>query len=255
MNQSSSSSLAQKQTKTPAQKQATTLSRKHATRRAAMKAVGRSLFLNVVCSYLLYRIFSPRFPSGSLYPLALSGLPPLMGLVYGIIRQRAIDFIGFFAAEDIAVSMVSLVLAHSEISALVGRSLQNAVLGVIFLVSLLVDKPLVLSIARQFLTGNDPQARLRFDSVVTQPGARRVYRTLTSGWSVALFAKSTVSVMLAMTLRTQNYLIVSRIWDCVSDALLVWWSVNYGYRRLRHYLGEAESLPEDGVTPARNGTV
>jgi hypothetical protein len=32
--------------------------------------------------------------------------------------------------------MVSLVLAHSEVSALVGRSLQNSVLGVIFLGSL-----------------------------------------------------------------------------------------------------------------------
>jgi hypothetical protein len=139
------------------------LARKHATRKAVMKAVGRSIFLNVVCSYLLYRMLAPRFPAGSLYPLALSGLPPLIGLLYGIIRQRAIDFIGFFAAEDIAVSMVSLVLAHSEISAPVGRSLQNAVLGVISLVSLVLDKPLVLYIARQFLTGNDPgEATFRF---------------------------------------------------------------------------------------------
>jgi len=220
-----------------------------------MKAVGQSIFLNVVCSYLLYRMFAPRLPSGSLYPLALSGLPPLIGLIYGIIRQRAIDFIGFFAAEDIAVSMVSLVLAHSEISALVGRSLQNAVLGVIFLVSLMLDKPLVLYIARQFLTGNDPQARLRFDFVVAQSDAKRVYRTLTWGWSAALFAKSAGSVVLAMTLRTQNYLIVSPIWVCISDALLVWGSVNYGYRRLRHYVGEAESLPEEAVTAALNGTV
>jgi hypothetical protein len=237
------------------QSSSSALARKKATRTAAMKAVGRSIFLNVVCSYLLYRTFTPQFPSGSLYPLALSGLSPLMGLIYGIVRERAIDFIGFFAAEDIAVSLLSLVLAHSEISALVGRSLQNAVLGVIFLISLMLDKPLVLYIARQFLTGNDPQARLRFDFVVAQPDAKRVYRTLTWGWSAALFAKSAGSVVLAMTLRTQNYLIVSPLWVCMSDALLVWWSVSYGYRRLRHYVGEVELLPEEAVTPVLNGTV
>jgi hypothetical protein len=237
------------------QPSALVLAGRRATRNVVMKAMGRSIFLNVVCSYLLYRMSAPRFPSGSLYPLALSGLPPLIGLICGIIRQRAIDFIGFFAAEDIAVSLVSLVLAHGEISALVGRSLQNAVLGVVFLISLGLDKPLVLYIARQFLTGNDPLARLRFDFVIAQPDAKRVYRTLTWGWSAALFAKSAGSVVLAMTLRTQNYLIVSPIWVCISDALLVWWSVSYGYRSLRHYVGNAESLLEESVTPALNSTI
>ena len=102
-------------------------------------------------------------------------------------------------------------MSHSRMSQTDGRSLQNAVLGVIFLVSLVLDKPLVLYIARQFLTGNDPQARQRFDSVAAQPDAKHVYRTLTWGWSAALFAKSAGSVGLAMTLRTQNHLIVSPI--------------------------------------------
>jgi hypothetical protein len=220
-----------------------------------MKALGRSVFLNVVCSYLFYRLLAPRFPSGSLLPLALSGLPPLFGLAYGLIRQRAIDFIGFFAAEDIAVSMVSLVLAHSEVSALVGRSLQNAVLGVIFLGSLALDKPLVLYISRQFLTGNDPQARGRFDLVVAQPDARRVYRIMTWVWAAAMFAKSAGSVLLALTLAAQNYLVISPIWTYGSDALLVWWSMRYGYRKLRHYADRAESLAEESVTPALNSTV
>jgi hypothetical protein len=74
----------------------------------AIKALGRSVFLNVVGSYLVYRLLAHGFPFGSLLPLALSGLPPPFGPVYGLIQQRAIDFIGFFAAGDIAVSMVSL---------------------------------------------------------------------------------------------------------------------------------------------------
>jgi hypothetical protein len=218
-----------------------------------MNALWRSIFLNVICPYLLYRLLAPRFLSGSLLPLALSSVPPLLGLVYGLIRQRTIDFIAFFAAEDIAVSMVSLMLAHTEVSALVGRSLQNAVLGVIFLGSLALSRPLVLYIARQFVTGNDSQARERFDLIVNQPDARKVYRNMTWVWAVAMFAKSAGSVLLALIVPAQNYLVFSPIWTYGSDALLVWWSVNYGYRKLRHYADEAETLPEKSVTNALNG--
>ncbi|MGC2112101.1 MAG: hypothetical protein WA655_21465 [Candidatus Korobacteraceae bacterium] len=150
--------------------------------------------------------------------------------------------------------MVSLMLAHNEVSALVGRSLQNAVLGVIF-GSLALNRPLVLYFSRQFLAGNDPQARGRFDLIVTQPDARRVYRTMTWVWAAAMFAKSAGSVLLALMLPAQNYLVILPIWAYGSDALLVWWSMNYGYRKLRHYADEAESLPEKSVTAALNGTV
>jgi hypothetical protein len=128
----------------------------HATRKSVLRALWQSVFLNIVCAYLLYRFFAPTFHSGSLLPLAISGLPPLAGLAYGLIRTRTIDFIGLFAAEDIAVSMISLIFAHSETSALVGRSLQNSLLGVIFLGSLVVNKPLVLYITRQLLPGMIP---------------------------------------------------------------------------------------------------
>jgi hypothetical protein len=46
---------------------------------------------------------------------------------------------------------------------------------------------------------------------------------------------------------------------CASDAglevKLVWWSMQYGYRKLRHCAGEVETLPEESVTPALNGIV
>jgi len=228
---------------------------KRAARTAVVKALLRSVFVNVACPYMLYRLLAPRLPSGSLLPLAFSGLPPLFGLVYGLIRQRAIDFIGFFAAEDIAVSMVSLLLAHNEVSALVGRSFQNAVLGVIFLGSLALNRPLVLYIARQFLTGNDQKARKRFDQIVAQPDPVRTYRTMTWVWAAALFGKSAGSVVLALTLSAQNYLVISPIWTYGSDALLVWWSMSYGYRKLRDYANEAEPvLGESVAVCALNGT-
>ena len=209
-------------------------------RAAALRGLARSVFINVVCAYVLYRLLVPHFPSASLVPLAVSGLLPLFGLTYGVVRQRSIDIIGLFAAEDIAVSLVALMLAHTPTSALVGRSLQNAVLGMMFLVSLLIQRPIMLYVARQFVTGNEASGRARFDQMVAQPDAKRTYRMMTLVWSVVLFAKSAVSVVIALTCSPGQYLVLSPVFAYGSDVLLVWWSFHYGYSKLGHY---ADRLP------------
>ena len=207
-------------------------------RAAAFWALARSLFINVLCTYLLYRVLESRFPAGSLIPLAVSGLLPLGGLAYGLVGQRSIDIIGFFAAEDIAVSLIALGLAHDPRSALVGRSLQNVVLGLLFLGSVLIQRPIMLYIARQFVTGNSAAGKALFDQMAAQSDAKRVYRTMTLVWALVLCAKSAASVVIALTSSTRLYLILSPAFTYGSDALLIWWSFAYGYSKLGHYVPE-----------------
>lgn len=210
-----------------------------ANRAAALRGLARSVFINVVCTYLLYRLLEPHFRSGSLIPLAVSGLLPLFGLTYGVIRERSIDVIGFFAAEDIAVSLIALLLAHNATSALVGRSLQNAVLGVLFFGSVLIKRPIMLYVARQFVTGNEPSGKARFDQMAARSDAKRVYRTMTLIWSAVLFAKSAMSVVIALTFSTKQYLVLSPVFAYGSDVLLIWWSFRYGYSKLGHYANDS----------------
>jgi hypothetical protein len=39
----------------------------HAKRAAALRGLARSVFINVVCTYLLYRLLEPHFHPGSLF--------------------------------------------------------------------------------------------------------------------------------------------------------------------------------------------
>src|ERR1700678_148396 len=226
-----------------------------ANRASALRGLARSVFINVVCTYVLYRLLEPHFQSGSLIPLAASGVLPLFGLSHGLLRQRSIDIIGLFAAEDIAVSLIAISLAHSATSALVGRSLQNAALGVLFLASVLIKRPIMLYVARQFVTGNEPSGKLRFDQMAARSDAKRVYRTMTLVWALALFAKSVVSVVIALSCSTRLYLILSPLSAYGSDVLLIWWSFHYGYSRLGHYANEAATgTNELARPPLGNGT-
>ena len=216
---------------------------------SALRGLARSVFINVICTYFLYRLLEPHFPSGSLLPLAISGLLPLLGLAYGVVRQGSIDIIGLFAAEDIAVSLIALSLAHDATSALVGRSLQNAVLAVLFLGSVLIKRPIMLYVARQFVTGNEASGKSRFDQMAARSDAKRVYRTMTLIWVFALFAKSVVSVVIALTYSTRLYLILSPLATYGSDVLLIWWSFHYGYSKLGHYADDSQAGPHEITTP------
>jgi len=216
------------------------------TDHVAVRALFKSVLINMAAPALLYRLAAPHFAANSLLPLAISSIPPVLWLAYGLIRLRAVDFLGLFAAENVAVTMAALLLAHSERQALIGRSMQNVVLAAIFLASLALARPMAFHMARQLTTGNDPAKRADFDAASAQPGAMATYRVLTMGWIAALLIKAVGSYWLGAHLVAKDYLLASPLWDLVSDSLLVTWSLLYGRARLVRI---GTSLPQPATCP------
>jgi hypothetical protein len=217
------------------------------TAHVAVRALFKSVLINMVAPAALFRLSAPQFAATSLLPLAISGIPPILWLTYSVIKLRAIDFLGLFAAENVVVNMAALVLAHEERGALMGRAMQNVILAAIFLISLAFTKPLVFHMARQLATGNDPAKRDNFDSAAEQPSAMRAYRVLTCGWIAALLIKAAGSYYLGDHLSATDYLVVSPLWDLLSDSILITWSIIYGKAKL--------GSPSDRTPPAKSAAV
>ncbi|WP_044591547.1 VC0807 family protein [Bradyrhizobium sp. LTSPM299] len=218
--------------------------------RVAIKALLKSVVINMIAPAVIYSVAAPHFAAMSLAPLALSGTPPIIWLAYGIIKLRAIDFLGLFAAENTVVRIAALALAHSEQQALIGRSMENVFLAALFLASLATTKPLVLQMSRQLQTGNDPAKRDAFDAAATRPAALKTYQTLTLGWTFALLIKAAGAYLLAANFATKDYLLLSPLWDLASDSVLVTWSMLYGRSRLRQRPAEdVELISHSGVAP------
>jgi hypothetical protein len=207
----------------------------------AMRALAASLFINALCPYVLYCFLEPHFAPVSLVPLAFCGLFPLLGLTIGFARQRALDIIGLFALVEVAVAIVTALMAHSASGALLGRTLQNLVLSGIFFISVLLGRPIMLYVARQFVTGNNAGYRARFDQIANRPDTMRVYKVMTLVWAIMLLLKNIVGIPLALSLSTRQFLVAAPIFNYGADIGLVWWSMRYGYSRLGHYI--AETLP------------
>lgn len=171
----------------------------HSARRtAALRGLRNSLVINVLCPYFLYRALAPHFASQSVLPLGVSGSIPLLNLACSLFHRHALDVLALFAAEDVIVSLAATLLARTPTALLIGRSFQNAILGIIFLCSLVVGRPLMLYIARQVATGNEPAAIVRFDQHALRDDVLQVYRFMTMVWAVVLFAKSSVSIVLVL---------------------------------------------------------
>jgi hypothetical protein len=202
------------------------------TGHVAVRALFKSVLINMVAPAVLYRLAAPRFADHSLWPLAISGIAPILWLAYSVIRLRAIDFLGLFAAENVVVSMTALVLAHTERGALIGRSMQNVILAALFLGSLAMARPLMFHMARQLTPGNDPAKRASFDAEATRPGALHAYRILTLGWTVALLIKAGGSYWLGANFAAKDFLLFSPLWDLASDSVLVTASILYGREAL-----------------------
>jgi len=219
------------------------------TEHVAFRALFKSVLINMAAPSLLYRLAAPHFDAHSLVPLAVSGLPPIAWLAYTIIKLKAVDFLGLFAAENVAVSMAALVLSHTEHQALVGRSLQNVALAAIFLASLAIGKPLVLYMARQLATGNDPGQRGGFDDEAMQPQIIKTYRAMTWVWALALLVKAAGSFYLASYATTKDFLLFSPLWDLISDTVLVSWTIAYGRSKLSH-AGGVDVTPMEALATA-----
>ncbi len=198
----------------------------------ALRPLLASVALNMIAPALVYRLAAPHAPAGSLTPLILSALPVAASLGFNLLRLRAIDFLAFFAAENVVVDLAAALLAHDERGALLGRALENPILALVFLGSLATSRPLVQRMVRQLSTGNDPDARVAFEAQAAVPRARRAYRLMTWIWTVALMIKGCGAALLALHLDAQVFLLASPLWGLGSDAALVAWTVAYGRKAL-----------------------
>jgi hypothetical protein len=200
---------------------------------AALRNLSGSLFISALCPYLLYQYLAPRFPAASLVPLSCASAFPIFGLIFSLARRRVLDFIALLALLEVVVALVAIALSSSQSEALIGRSLPNAVLGVIFLVSVFWNRPIMRSIARQIVAGSDAGLRTRFDRIALTPNGLHVFRVITLAWTVALLVKCATSLWSAASLSAAHFMFVSPAFNYGLDLVVVFWSIRYGRSKLR----------------------
>jgi hypothetical protein len=211
------------------------LSRPGFSRAAPLRAIGFSLIVNALCPYLLFRFLEPRFPAGSVLPLLYTMIFPIAGFLLSVVRKGMVDAIAVIALAGIAIHLTVTILSPDIATALVLRSFQGTIIGLCFLTSAAIGRPVILYIARQFVAASGPERRARFDLAVAQDRAR-AFTVVTMIWGGALVIMSGVHIALAIRLTHDEFVLLSPILGVATDLVLLSWSIRYTFRRMSIYL-------------------
>jgi hypothetical protein len=211
-------------------------------RAQAFRSTAGSLAINGLCPFLLYWFLAPHYPPEDITPLLYVMIFPILGFLVGLVRKRTLDAIAAIALAGIVIHLTVTVLSKDMTTALVLRSLQGAVVGLCFLLSALIGRPLLYLIARQVVTANAPERRARFDAV-TQIDRGRTFLVATLVWGVGLMLSSAIHVALALRLAHATYLLVSPATGLVVNGALLIWSIRFITARLASHVHLVDPSP------------
>ncbi len=195
-------------------------------RREAHKSIGRSLAINALCPFLLYRILESHFPANSLMPLLYATIFPVIGLIVSLARKRTVNAIAILVMVGLTLHIVVTLLAPNVGVALVVRSLDGALIGLAFVISALIGRPILLFVAKQAVAGAGAEGAALLNRMNAKDGAR-AFSTITMVWGIALMAMSMVHVVLALKLAPAEFLLVSPVVGVVTIVVLLAWTARY----------------------------
>lgn len=122
-------------------------------------------------------------------------------VIYQVIKARRIDALSAIILVGFAFGLVASFISGDARLMIVRDSISTAAIGLAFLGSALIGKPLTYGAALKAFAASDPaKAAAMQESYRTVPAVRKIHLALASVWGVGLLAEAGVRVVLAYQL-------------------------------------------------------
>ena len=206
--------------------------------RALLRNLAPSLAISALLPFLLYQYLTAQGVS-TVYALAATAIFPVAGITLGWIRTRHSDIIAVISFVFIVLGLLSSLISGSPLFFLIKESFLTGVFGLTFLGSLLLRRPLMFYLSRQFYSGNDPSRAARFEGRWRDPSFRFDQRFLTIIWGCALISEALIRVGLVFVLPIPIFLVISPLIGLTILLGLIIWTMSYARRRRAAAVREA----------------
>jgi hypothetical protein len=191
--------------------------------------------INFALPYVIYGYFEHR--QGEVLALIYSSGPPIAWTLIVLAWKREVDFISAFVVAGIVLSLLALFGGGSVKFLQLREKLVTVIIGLAFVVSALIKRPLIYEFARAGMKRNKSAELGRLEALKDDPTMRRSMTVMTMVWGIGLLADAAISAGLVMVLSVKQYLIVGPIFGySVSGGLTLWMFL---YIRHRRKLGDA----------------
>ena len=164
-------------------------------------------------------------------------MPPILWSLVEFARHRRVDALSVLVVSGIALSLLAMLGGGGVRFLQLREKLVTGAIGLAFLGSALVGKPLIYELARASMRRRSEAEAQQFEALQVHAGFRRTMTVMTLVWGLGLLADVAISVVLVFALSIRQYLIVNPILGYGTMGALSLWSFLYGRRARRR--GEA----------------
>ena len=180
------------------------------------------LAVNLLLPWLAYKLAAPHW--GETGGLIASAVPPVLWSIVELARFRRVDALSLIVLIGIALSIGAMALGGSPRMLLLRESLVSGAVGVAFLLSLPMRRPLIFYLARATVAREVAGGAERMDALWQEsPFLAVSMRTMTAVWGVGLTCETALRSWMAWTWPVERFLVVSPFTGYgIYGALLLW---------------------------------
>jgi len=191
--------------------------------------------VNFVGPYLIFGWAKPYW--GDVDALIASSAPPILWSLIEFARRRRVDAVSILVLAGIALSLLAYVGGGGVRMLQLREKLVTALVGVIFLGSAAIRKPLMYELAKATLARRGSAELTGFVALKENPFFRRSMMVMTAVWGLGLIGEAALAGALVYTMSVKQFLIVGPIVGYGTMAALGSWTFWYSRRQRRK--GEA----------------
>ena len=209
--------------------------------RAGAAQAGVEILVNIVAPYLVYSYFAKSL--GDFKALLASSAPPICWSAFEFARRRRVDAVSLLVLAGIVLSLLAFIGGGSVRFLQLRENLVTGLIGLVFLGSAIVRKPLIYQLARAGMARRAPSQASDFERLRTNDRFRRTMLVMTLVWGFGLLVQTAVACVLVFVLSIRAYLVVAPVIGYASLGALALWTVWFAkrQRRLRE-AGSAQPL-------------
>ncbi|NJP88520.1 hypothetical protein HCN51_03445 [Nonomuraea sp. FMUSA5-5] len=183
-----------------------------------------SVLFGVVLPFVTYGMLTDR-GYAPVTALLLASLWPVADLVLYLAVKRRVDEFGLMMLVLLLLGALGALVFDSPRLFFVKDAAITGLLGLTFLGSLALSRPIMFYLGRKFATDGTPESLAYWNGLWQYPGFRRTQYLLTGVWGGAFLLEAIVGVPLAYVLPTQAMLLVGNVLPIVVVAALITWTI------------------------------
>jgi hypothetical protein len=181
------------------------------------------ILVNFVLPYFLY--VKTAAIVGQVHALIISSLPPIVWTVARSVYSRKTDAVSLLVIFGILLSLVAFIGGGSVRFVQLRQNLVIGFIGLLFLSSIVVRRPLIWPLARATILRSDLGHNRMLDDLEAKQEFRRAMTMLTAVWGLGLLAETAAACILLYCMPIQEFLIVNPVVGYGAMGGLLLWSL------------------------------